>query len=353
MAQTEAHGLTSFDMAPVIVPGPGDTVHWSADDRMPLAPPAAQKSPEQPAIEPQRTVMDVGSTVTVAQDDSYFHGGKRVLPPADTLQQHAQNAGMLPRSGEADPYYRGAIPRTRVLDGVGNVVDVALPLGASFLAARQIGQIYNENFAATSTWAANRTRIAASQNLANTIRQARQPELDQATVQMRNLARQTGLDPANDTTWLRMNRDALTAREANLYDNWHALRFPRVDAAGVQQAERATVNPAIRTVLRDQAATLATAEANYQARYTAADVLAAAMRNGGAASLAIGETANFAIDRTLFNKTPHSLRSIIFDTIAPAVVLAEMPWQAKAAVIVGTHLVNRFIDTRTDNVGNF
>ena len=73
------------------------------------------------------------------------------------------------------------------------------------------------------------------------------------------------------------------------------------------------------------------------------------MRNSRADS----RVANFAMDRTTFKGTPHSLRTIISDMVAPAIVFAKVPVQYKLLVVVATHLLNRNLDKHTKDVGTF
>jgi hypothetical protein len=118
-------------------------------------------------------------------------------------------------------------------------------------------------------------------------------------------------------------------------------------------AQQAAPTQDIRAMIGSRAEATATAESTYNTRYAASDMLATAMRRNSLASLAVGELTNIAVDRTLFNETPHSMRTIVTDCIAPAVVLTRLPLAAKVGIIAGMHLINRYVDSKTDGVGTF
>lgn len=360
-------GLGAVDLTPLDLSHTGQPVQWSASDRAPMAPPHRQPNPDQtPELakppEPSQSRAGASGRAVATESNDYFHGMAKQSPTQDATSTRTavrinpavvQPPGILPRTSAPDAYYQGAIPRTRFLNGVGNAADVLVPLGSAIGANAGVKSIYAPNYPYKVTGPQRAAYENARGDLQDVIRQARRAEVDEAAVQMRSLAAKIGINPGKPNLWSEIDQKALSSSEQGIFDRWNYFRSPPVDAHSLRLAEQATSDPLVHLQLTNRTATLGLADAEHQGALRAAEIMSTGMRNSSLLTLGAGEVINFAMDRTTFKGTPHSLRTIISDMVAPAIVFAKVPVQYKLLVVVATHLLNRNLDKHTKDVGTF
>jgi len=255
------------------------------------------------------------------------------------------------RSVGPDPYYDGTIPRTHIMYDIGKVADVALPLGGAITAQLGVASRFGRNYASSATREEASALGQARNQLGDILREANGPELSSLNGQVRRIASQMGVRTDEPYIMRGLNTSLMTDAERQTFSRWSDLQFPSLGNANIQAAKAAS--PRLADLIEERATQFGTAITEHSEAVTVAESFAQNMRRGGLLSIGIGEAANIGLDFTLFKDTPHSMRTILCDTVAPAIALTSLPWQVKAAAIVGSHVINRIWDNENPDTGKF
>ena len=249
-----------------------------------------------------------------------------------------------------DAFYRGAIPQGHIMHTVGAIADVVLPVGAAIGAKVGLDHRFDGSYATRVTESERMAAATARADVSNIMAQIHKPELDAMTDEVRQIASNVR-PPVDDLNLLRTAH--LKDAERITVNRFDFLRSPSVNAETLREAAEVPASPELKLALEETAQTFHASNGALSEAMTEASTFARTMKSSGMKSLLIGEGADLVIDQMIFKDDPHSLRTVVSDVVAPLIVFAPISTTAKAAVIIGTHVVNRLWDANSKHVGEF
>lgn len=228
------------------------------------------------------------------------------------------------------------------------IADKLAPMPSSIIAGSNLLRTYNSDYGLGPTHL-TLTHSIESKQLANAMRQANAPEINQLTRELRPVAMSLNYDISTreGVSGLAVSgiSESQTAKAAALRE----LKYPYLDADNVARTYQATNDPEIRRTLEQRYANVKTSLEAVQRDQAQSRLFADRMKGTGLGALGLGFAANVVIDETLFKNRDHSVRTIASDAVTPLAVLStRLPAALKLGLIVGTHVANRYWDSQIE-----
>ncbi len=228
------------------------------------------------------------------------------------------------------------------------IADKIAPMPSSIIAGGNLLRSYNSEYGLGPTNLTQTHNFERGQ-LANAMRQANAPEINQLTRELSPVARALNYNISTREGLAGLTVSGISENQAAKAFALSELRYPSLDAESVARTFQATNDPEIKRTLEQRYANVKTSLEAVQRDQAESRLFADKMKGTGLGALGLGLAANVVIDETIFKNRDHSVRTIASDAVTPLAVLStRLPAPLKLGVIVGTHVLNRYWDSQVE-----
>lgn len=228
------------------------------------------------------------------------------------------------------------------------IADKIAQLPSSIIAGSSLLRTYNSEYGLGPTNLTQTHNFERGQ-LANAMRQANAPEINQLARELSPVARALNYSISTREGLAGLTVSGISENQAAKAFALRELRYPSLDADNVARTYQATNDPEIRRTLEQRYANVKTSLEAVQRDQAQSRLFADRMKGTGLGALGLGFAANVVIDETLFKNRDHSVRTIASDAVTPLAVLStRLPAALKLGLIVGTHVANRYWDSQIE-----